>query len=303
MSYSPLVSIILPVYNGEKTLRATMDSLMAQTFTDFELVIGIDGTTDGSKAIVESYKDSRIRLIEHPKNLGLANNVNTLIEQLHPDSEFIAMAEQDDVYVLERLEWQVAVMQEHPKVGLVSGIAEFIGDGGNILFPGILVQGNHFPQGEALFKYLYINQLKVVNTCMLWRKEVHHSHALKFHNTYGNFCVDWDYISRFALLSEIYGIPKVLVQMNRQKGNQSVTTNKDAQHKASRQLLKDFKEEFPEVILNQDYNAALKTHRKIELGHRSKGAIIFYGIYYSILYQDAYFLRYIISRVKSFLIK
>ena len=72
---NPLVSIILPVYNGEKTLQSTLESILAQTFSNFELIVGIDGTKDRSKSIVESFKDLRIRLIEHSENLGLAENV------------------------------------------------------------------------------------------------------------------------------------------------------------------------------------------------------------------------------------
>lgn len=293
----PLVSIILPVFNGEKTLKATLDSLLGQSFTNFELLIGIDGTKDRSKAIAESLGDDRIIIIENPVNLGLGSNLNKLISLANPDSEFIAMAEQDDVYVPERLQWQVEVMQQQPEVGLVSGIAEFDNENNTILFPGLLVRGKQFPQGEALFKYLYINQLKVVNTCMMIRKIVHEKENLIFTNTYGNMNVDWDYVLRFALVSQVYGINKKLVIMNRKKAIQSVTTNKALQHKASRQLLKDFRAEFSNLITKKEYKNALKMHRKIELGHHSKHGVIVYSIYYFLLYFDLYFLKYIKMRV------
>jgi glycosyltransferase involved in cell wall biosynthesis len=300
MADRPLVSIILPVYNGEQTLQATMDSLLSQTFTDFELVIGIDGSTDGSKSIVESYGDARIRLIEHPKNLGLANNVNALIASLHPDSLYIAMAEQDDVYVADRLALQIEVMEANAEVGLVSGIAEFNGVGGKVLFPGILVHGEKFPQGVALFQYLYEHQLKVVNTCMMIRRKAHEIHGLRFRNSYGNFNVDWDYVLRFSLMSQVFGIPKVLVRMDRGLVNNSVTRDKVAQYQASRQLLKDFREEFPELVTVGLYRKALKQHRKIELGHHSPIGIVFRSLYYSVVYMDLYFIRYLMKRTKMF---
>lgn len=298
---SPLISILLPVFNGEKTLRTTLESLLNQSFANFELLIGIDGTKDQSKNIAESFNDKRIKIIEHPKNLGLANNVNALIALADPQTEFYAMAEQDDIYVPQRLEWQLAVMQQQPEVGLVSGIAEFIGDGETVLFPGILVHGKQFPQGEALFKYLYEHQLKVVNTCMLWRKSVHQHHQLRFNKHYGNFNVDWDFVLRFALISQVYGIPKVLVHMNRKKTVGSVTTNnKAAQHKATRQLLKNFKKSHPHLVDVSLYRKALKQHRKIELGHRNKLGILVFGCYYALRYGDGYFLRYIFKRIKKF---
>jgi glycosyltransferase involved in cell wall biosynthesis len=293
----PLVTIILPVFNGEKTLQATLVSLLDQTYTHFELLIGIDGTKDGSKAIAEAFGDSRIKILEHPVNLGLGPNLNVLVKAASKESEFIAIAEQDDVYVPERLQWQVAIMQQYNEVGLISGIAEFVSEHNTILFPGLLVRGKQFKQGEALFKYLYKNQLKVVNTCMMIRKRVHINHQMVFNNTYGNYNVDWDYVLRFCLVSQVYGIPKKLVTMNRYKSILSVTTNKQVQHKMSRQLLSDFKAEFPERITKQDYKKALKAHRKIELGHHPKLGIIIYGSYYAMLYRDIYFLKYIAMRI------
>lgn len=298
---SPLVTIILPVYNGEKTLKATLESLLNQTYSNFELLICIDGTKDDSRLIAEAFNDSRITIFENAKNLGLGSNVNKLISLSSLESQYIAMAEQDDIYVHERIEWQVAVFEEYANVGLVSGIAEFKGVKENRLFPEILVDGEQFPQDQKLFKYLYENQLKVVNTCMMIRKKVHVDHDLIFRNTYGNFNVDWDYILRFSLVSEVHGIPKKLVSMHRNLTNSSVTRDKSTQHQASRQLLIDFKDEYPNLISNTLYKKALKMHRKIELGHRSKFGIITHGCFYFFIYLDVYFLNYIFKRTFKFM--
>ncbi|TWO34378.1 glycosyltransferase [Seonamhaeicola sediminis] len=298
----PLISILLPVYNGEYTIKATLESLLAQTYTHFEILVGIDGTYDGSKAIAESFKDARIKIIQHPQNLGLANNLNALIKASAPEAAFFAMAEQDDVYVPERLQWQIEVMKQHPEVGLVSGIAEFVSETRRDLFPGLLAYKKQFPQGDALFKYLYENQLKVVNTCMMIRKATHLRHELVFKNTYGNFNVDWDYVLRFSLVSKVHGISKVLVHMDRTSNRNSVTVNKWKQFAASRQLLKDFKKEFPELVNRKLYSKALKTHRKIEQGYRSKTGIVLYGFWYALCHLDGYFLKYILMRKKKYLL-
>ncbi|WP_353777928.1 glycosyltransferase [Winogradskyella sp. 3972H.M.0a.05] len=296
----PLVSILLPVYNGEKTLRATLQSLLNQTYSNFEIVIGIDGTKDASKDIAQSFNDERISIIEHPENLGLAGNLNEIIKHVQKESKYYAMAEQDDIYVPERLQWQVEVMESKQDIGMVSGIAKFLSDNNEVLFPGLLVRKEQFPRGEAMFKYLYINQLKVVNTCLMWRKDIHDANSLKFTTKYPNMNVDWDFVLRFSLLSNINGIPKVLVEMNRRLDNESVTTNKKQQFETSRLLLKDFKNEFPNLIDASTYKKALKMHRKIELGYRSKIGIITYGFAYFILYLDGYFLNYIKKRTLKF---
>ena len=300
---TPLVTIILPVYNGEKTIKATLDSLLNQSYSHFKLLIGIDGTTDASKAIAESFKDDRISIFENSSNLGLGDNLNKLLEFIPEESDLIAMAEQDDYYVPQRLEWQVEVMKAHPEVGLVSGIVEYKNNAKSVLFPGILVKGNQFPQGLDLFKFLYVHQLKVVNSCMMFRKSVHKNQALRFRKTYGNFNIDWDYILRYSLVSKIYGIPKKLVVMDRGRANDSVTRDKVSQHKATRQLLVDFRKEFPTIISKQLYNEALKEHRKIELGHNSKLKLLFKSVSYTILHLDAYFLKYAFKKTKKYLFK
>lgn len=295
----PLISILLPVYNGEKTLKGTIKSLLNQTFTNFELLIGIDGTNDKSKVIALAFNDKRIKIIEHPKNLGLANNLNAILKHAHSKSQYYAMAEQDDLYVAQRLQWQLDILQKNNDIGLVSGIAEYISNNNSVLFPGILAYDKQFPEGETLFKYLYINQLKVVNTCMMWRKNVHKVNDLQFNNNYGNFNVDWDFVLRFSLISKVFGIKRVLVKMNRYKTNDSVTTDKTQQYLASRVLLKDFKKEFPNLVSNSIYKKALKTHCKIELGHYKKPKLLIKSIYYSIVFRDLYFLRYFAFAVKK----
>ena len=296
----PLVTIVLPVYNGEKTIKATLESLLNQTFTNFEILIGIDGTMDQSKDIALRFNDNRIKIIEHPENLGLANNLNEIIKLASPNSQYFAMAEQDDIYVLERLQWQADVMQKHKDIGLVSGIVEFTGEKKNLLFPGLLIRGEQFLQGKDLFRFLYINQLKVVNTCMMWRKSTHLDNNFKFRSTYGNFNVDWDFVLRFCLKSNIYGLPNKLVTMNRTLTNNSVTTNTNCQNAASKLLLIDFKKEFQAILSENDYKAALKVQHKIELGSHSKFKIVGLSLFYFMKYQDWYFITYLISKVKDY---
>ena len=301
---SPLVTILLPVYNGEKTIKGTIESLLSQTFTDFELLLGIDGTEDASKDIALAFNDSRIKVIEHSENLGLANNLNEIIKHASPNSQYFAMAEQNDIYVPERLEWQIEVMSKHADVGLVSGIVEYTGVEKNLMFPGLLLRGEQFEQGEELFKFLYINQLKVVNTCMLWCRSVYEDNSFKFRNTYGNFNVDWDFILRFCLKSKIHGIPKKLVTMNRVIASDSVTaSDASGQYKASKALLADMKNEFSQIISERDYKKALKVQHKIELGSYSKPKIVLMSIVNFIKYRDSYFTDYLFKKLKVYFTK
>ena len=102
----PLVSVVLPVYNGEKYLAVAIDSILAQTFKNFELIIIDDGSTDGSQQLLKEYEqlDRRVRLILR-ENRGLATTLNDSIDLAH--GVWIARMDQDDIALPHRLERQL----------------------------------------------------------------------------------------------------------------------------------------------------------------------------------------------------
>lgn len=112
----PRVTVLMPVYNGEEHLREALDSILGQTFSDFEFLIINDGSTDGSADVVNSYTDSRIRLVENDKNLGLVATLNRGL--MLARGEYIARMDCDDISMPERLERQVSFMDTHPKIGI-----------------------------------------------------------------------------------------------------------------------------------------------------------------------------------------
>lgn len=113
---SPTISVIMPVYNGEKYLREAIDSVLAQTYTNFELLIINDGSTDKSKEIILSYHDPRIRYIENEKNLKLIATLNRGVALSQGD--LIARMDADDVCLPNRFEKQVAFLNKHSDVDL-----------------------------------------------------------------------------------------------------------------------------------------------------------------------------------------
>jgi glycosyltransferase involved in cell wall biosynthesis len=105
-AHVPLVSVVLPIYNGEKYLTEAIDSILAQTFSDFELIIIDDGSTDTSLTILQKYqnRDERIRLISR-ENRNLATTLNDLIDMAR--GKWIARMDQDDISLPLRLERQL----------------------------------------------------------------------------------------------------------------------------------------------------------------------------------------------------
>ncbi len=129
---TPRLTVGLPVYNGEKTLRAALDALLAQSFTDFELLIADNASTDGTQAIAESYvaADPRVRYIRHALNRGVSYNHNCVIEQAR--GELFKWASDDDLYAPDLLERCVSALDTRPEVVLAHAWTAFIDGEGNV---------------------------------------------------------------------------------------------------------------------------------------------------------------------------
>lgn len=128
---APKISVLMTVYNSEKFLGLAIASVLQQTFTDFELVILDDCSTDSSWDIIEHFakQDSRIRAIKNEKNLGGCGNLNKGLLLLK--GEYMARHDNDDWSYPDRLEKQFRFLEEHPEVGVVGGSIELIDVEGN----------------------------------------------------------------------------------------------------------------------------------------------------------------------------
>lgn len=105
---APLVSVIMPLYNCERYVREAVDSVLAQTYGNLELIVVDDCSSDASPQIIELYGDSRIRLLRHEVNRGAAAARNTAIE--HARGDYIAFLDSDDAWYPDKLEKQMAFM-------------------------------------------------------------------------------------------------------------------------------------------------------------------------------------------------
>ena len=118
-SCKPLVSVIMPVYNGERFLAVAIESILTQTFSNFEFLIVDDASQDASPAIIRDFakRDDRIRFFQHAQNTGDGGARNLGIAEAR--GEFIAGMDGDDISLPERLQMQVNFLQSHPKIGAV----------------------------------------------------------------------------------------------------------------------------------------------------------------------------------------
>jgi glycosyltransferase involved in cell wall biosynthesis len=126
---APAVTVLMAVRNGERHLRPAVESVLDQSFEDFEFLIVDDASVDTTLAVVKSYDDPRIRLVENPDHRGLAASLNRGIGLAR--GRYLARMDADDVSAPERLERQVAFLDAHPQCALVATYARKIDASGS----------------------------------------------------------------------------------------------------------------------------------------------------------------------------
>lgn len=117
----PIVSIGMPVFNAAKHLRVAIDSVLNQSFSNFEFILTDDGSTDGSLEIIKSYSDKRIVLIQHEANKGIGYSLNEQIQVSR--GTYFARMDADDLMFPDRLEKQFNFLESHPSIDLVGAQA------------------------------------------------------------------------------------------------------------------------------------------------------------------------------------
>ncbi len=145
----PLISVVIPVYNGEKTIRETINSVLNQTFTDFEIVIINDGSQDATSEIITSIKDDRIKLFSY-SNSGVSASRNRGIASAC--GEFIAFLDADDLWTSDKLEAQLKALQDNPQAAVAYSWTDYIDESGQFLYPGSYITLSGDVYAELLVK-------------------------------------------------------------------------------------------------------------------------------------------------------
>ena len=149
MKNQPLVSIILPSYNGERYIKEAIESVLNQSFGNFELILINDGSIDKTADILEEYKnkDSRIKTI-HQENIGLAKSLNKGIRLAK--GKYIARMDDDDLWLKEKLEKQIDFIEKNPEIGLLGTGCYEVTDKGKIIGKKIFPEKNQELQKDLI---------------------------------------------------------------------------------------------------------------------------------------------------------
>jgi len=144
-----LISVIIPVFNGEKTIEATITSVLNQTFTDFELIVIDDGSQDSTSSIVSSIKDPRLKIFSC-ENAGVSNSRNRGFS--HASGEFISFLDADDLWTPDKLEAQLKALQENPLAAVAYSWVDYINQAGRFYRAG-----NHMTVNGDIHKTMLVN--------------------------------------------------------------------------------------------------------------------------------------------------
>ncbi|MDY6936859.1 MAG: glycosyltransferase [Cyanobacteriota bacterium] len=158
------ISVILPIYNGEKTVRETIHSVLNQTLTNFELIVINDGSQDNTLDIIGKITDARIQVYSYT-NAGQAASRNRGIERAK--GEYIAFIDADDLWTPDKLESQLQALQDNPTAALAYSWTDYIDESGKLLHPGRHTTAN----GNVLEK-LIVNNFIENGSNPLIRQEV-----------------------------------------------------------------------------------------------------------------------------------
>jgi glycosyltransferase involved in cell wall biosynthesis len=199
VSAAPAVSVVLPVYNGQSWIAASLRSLLAQTFADFEIVVVDDGSTDATREVVRSVGDPRIVLVEAPHR-GLVATLNEGLFRAR--APLVARQDADDLSHPRRLELLVAHLRAHPEVALAGTEGRVVDEDGR---PRRWLR---LPRSHASIRWYQLFDNAFVHTSVLFRREV-------VCDELGGYpaspCEDYDLWSRVANRHCVANLPLPLV--------------------------------------------------------------------------------------------
>lgn len=210
----PLISVILPVYNGLPYLEEAIKSVLSQSCRDFELIIINDGSRDDSAAVIERIIDRRIRFYQQ-ENRGLAATLNRAISLAK--GKYIARQDQDDISLQYRFEKQVAFLDAHPDVGMVGTGAEIWV--GNKRSDRLLVH----PADNASIKFGMLFDNRFVHSSVMIRRSVFEDTGGYTEDATRQPPEDYELWSRVMRKYKLANLPEVLLKYREVEGSMSRT--------------------------------------------------------------------------------
>lgn len=270
----PRVTVLMPTYNVAPYVREAIDSVMQQTYRDFELLVIDDCSTDNTVEVVRNIDDPRIYIVQNEKNVGLAENLNRGLS--HITTEYVARMDGDDIAEPRWLEREVAVLDSHPEIGICSGGFERFGTVKSLV---------RFPEHhEDCMANMLFECSVIVPT---FRMSLYRNHGLRY-STEAFPAEDYRFWAECLRVTKIYNIQETLFHYRMHSTQICTARRKEQQHKVAqvrRYMLEWLSEEFteedqayytgqfmtPQIASKQDYQERKAFCRKMIEKNRSMG--------------------------------
>ena len=220
------VSVIIPAFNHEQFVAEAIQSVLDQTYQDFEIVITDDGSTDSTVDVIKTFVDERIKLFCFQQNQGASKAANNCIA--HSSGEYIAMLSSDDAFYPDKLEKQVEFLENHTEVGAVFSQAEIINEQGSLL-----EKQDHFYQTAFLHEnrsrfewlhYFFFNGNCLCHPSALIRRQCY-EHMGQYEEYYAQL-PDFDFWIRLCSHYDIYIIPEKLIKFRVRSNEANASGNR-----------------------------------------------------------------------------
>jgi glycosyltransferase involved in cell wall biosynthesis len=193
---------VIAAYNAAQFVGKAISSVLAQTYRDFELIVVDDFSSDDSHAILHSFSDPRMRIIQHDANLGASTARNDALASAR--GEFIAILDADDVSAPERLERQVAFLDQNPRVGLVGcGIYD------NTDVNGTVLHRSQLPEDNTTIQRTLMKEWCFLHSSIMFRKSL--QEVVGGYREAFEPAEDHDFVLRILELCHAHNLPEPLV--------------------------------------------------------------------------------------------
>ena len=196
---APLLTVLMPVYNAEKYVREAVDSILKQSFVDFEFLIIDDASTDQTVSLIKSYSDKRIKLIEKAENTGYTNSLNAGLRMAK--GKFIGRMDSDDISLPSRFAIQLSYMESNPEVIVCGAFYEILGNQKTI----------HLPVRNAEIRVALLWGNCLAHPSVIIRKNALIQSSV-YYDASKEPAEDYDLWVRLLPVGHIHNIPEVLLK-------------------------------------------------------------------------------------------
>jgi GT2 family glycosyltransferase len=213
MADRPRASVVVTAYNGRRFLAETLESILAQTFTDFELLVIDDASSDDSPEIARAFarRDARVRLLVNERNLGISNTRNRGLELARGD--YLAACDQDDLWLPEKLGRQVATLDAEPDLVLLA-------TGAKLLVDGRLLDYYDAPTTWPVMHWALLTACPIVHASICMRLATLREHGIRYRQDY-HYAEDYDLHHQLARVGHVRSLPERLTIYREHGGNTS----------------------------------------------------------------------------------